>query len=233
MRLESRVKVFIKNNKNIEKTNSGFKTKKSKTTVKLPIKISEELLRLIGIIHGDGNMSFNRVHITDKSREYHEKLIIPTFEKLFGIRMNLFHDKNRNSYYSYTKNKIIYKFLVEILKIPSGSVRKNLRFPTYLKDINNKFKSSYIGGIFDAEGHVRKRQAEIDFSITNKEIWEFVKKFLNDIDVKFSTKIRKRRKNPEYEIYIYGKPNLINFNEHIKFSHPDKIDAFQKFLPVH
>ena len=99
---------------------------------KIPTTITKKLCRIIGIIHGDGNMSLSRIHITDKCLEYHKKILHPLFKDVFGIKLNLFHDRNRNSYYSHIKDKKVYKYLTENLEIPKGSVRKNLFIPNCL-----------------------------------------------------------------------------------------------------
>jgi intein-encoded DNA endonuclease-like protein len=204
--------------------------KKSKTLVKLPVDFTPDLCRIIGIIHGDGNMSGKRIHITDQNLEYHEYLK-ELFRKTFGITLNIFHDKNRNSFYSYSKNSIVYKYLTEVLEIPNGPIRQNLKVPKFLKKLPLKLQSEYVAGLFDSESHIRKRQAEIDFSTTSKDVWSFIKDYLKKIGIKFSCRIRKRRKNPEFEIFIYGKNNLKIFNQFLNLKHPEKRKRLQLFLP--
>ena len=206
-----------------------FKTKRSHNPVKLPNYLTPEICRIIGIIHGDGNMSGKRIHITDKNPKYHEYLN-ELFRKTFGISLNIFEDKNRNSFYSYSKNSVVYKYLTEVLGLPSGSVRENLKIPKFLGEIPLEMQAEYVAGIFDSESHIRKRQAEIDFSTTSKDVWIFCKNFFNKISIKFSERIRKRRKNPEYEIFIYGKKNLELFNHFIKLNHPEKRMRLELFL---
>lgn len=168
-------------------------------------------------------MSSSRIHITDKCYEYHVKVLRPLFKEVFNLDLNLFHDKNRNSYYSHVKDKKVYKYLTEKLEIPKGSVRKNLKVPEYLKSLNNNLKASYIAGLFDAESYISKRQAEINFSTTCQDIFEFIKEFFDKNQIIFSSRIRHRRNNPEYEIYIYGKERIKKLSRIIKFKHPDKI----------
>ena|SRR3989344_1116645 len=190
---------------------------------KLPKRLTKKLCRVIGIIHGDGNMSSSRIHITDKCLDYHIQVLQPLFKDVFNLELNLFHDKNRNSYYSHVKDKKVYKYLTETLEIPKGAVRKNLKIPNYIKSLQDSLKASYISGLFDAECYISKRQAEISFSITCQEIFEFIKEFLNNKKIKFSTRIRDRRRNKEYEIYIYGRERINGLLKIIKLKHPEKI----------
>ena len=161
--LECRLARFLENHPEIIKINGKFRCKNSPHLVKLPKTFSKDLCRLLGIIHGDGNMSGSRILVTDKSKDYHN-VIKYLFEKVFGITPNLFHDKNRNSYYSHIKRKVVYMFLTEVLEVPKGSVRKNLSPASFVKKWNAELKGSYLGGLFDSEGHVSKLQAKINFS---------------------------------------------------------------------
>jgi len=230
MGLENRLKYFLQKHTEIQKVGERYTVKRSKVSVILPSSFTKEVCRIIGIIHGDGNMSGRRFHVTDQNLEYH-RYLQELFEKTFGIKLNIFHDKNRNTFYSYSKNSIVYKYLTEVLEIPAGAVRSKLRIPKFLKELPLELQAEYIGGLFDSESHIRERQAEIDFSTTSKEVWDFVKEFLTKIGIKFSERIRKRRKNPEFEIFIYGKNNLKIFNNFVKLHHPDKIKKIMLFLP--
>ena len=95
MVLECRVNQFLENHKEFIKTENGYACKKSLQYVKLPMKETHSLCRILGILHGDGNMSSSRIHITDKDKEYHIKVLHPLFKSVFGICLNLFKDKNR------------------------------------------------------------------------------------------------------------------------------------------
>ena len=228
MGLENRLRNFLQNHPEILKKGNRFTIKRSKNPVILPISFTPELCRIIGVIHGDGNMSGKRVHVTDHNLEYH-KYLHRLFKKAFDITPNIFHDKNRNTFYTYFKNSVVYKYLTEVLEIPKGSVR-NFHIPKFLEKLPLELQAEYVSGIFDSESHIRKRQAEIDFTTTNGELWMFLIKFLRRINVKFSQRKRYRRKNPEFEIIIYGKSNIRTFCKIVNFKHPEKIKRLSLFL---
>ena len=225
MGLELPVRQFIKRNKFISKKNYIVPEKFGKKVV-LPRKLTKDLCRIIGILQGDGNISNGRILVVDKSIGFH-KVLKSLFKETFNINPNLFHDKKRHTYYSHFKSKIVYKFLKEMFELEEGR-KKNLKVPTRIQKAPWKYKLHYIGGLFDAEAHVRKRQAEIDFSISSKNIFDFIQLGLRHIKIKYSTYVRKRRHLPEYEIRIYGKKNLLTFQERIKFYHPEKILMLMK-----
>ncbi len=218
MRLERRVRNLMKKGR-----------KKPFLKVRLPTSITPDLCRLIGLLHGDGNMSGGRVLFTDQNKEFH-KSIRGIFKSVFGVNLNTFHDVNRNSYYSHTKSVLAYRFLTEVMEVPKGAVRQNLYVPAYMKKLSRSLQAEYVGGLFDAEGCVKKRQAELNISTTSKSIFEFLEGFLSGIDVKYSTYIRTRHRNPEYEIYIYGKDDLHKFARYVSFKHRSKRRRLARFL---
>jgi intein/homing endonuclease len=188
-----------------------------------------KLGRLLGIIHGDGNASYRRILITDKCEEFH-KILHRLFIEIFNVAPSFFRDKNRNTFYTHTKNRMIYWVFTEKLLVNKGSVRKKIVIPPFILENNIQVKREYVGGLFDAEASVKRRQAEIMFVTTTKILWEFIQNILNASEIKFSTNIRTRRKNPEYEIYIYGKNNLEKFQEQITFLHPMKREILTSHL---
>ena len=230
MGLESRLDEFLRNHKEILRKGNYFIARKSKVPIRLPVGLTPDLCRILGIMHGDGNMSCKRLLITDRNREYHNYLQT-LFGRTFGLKLNVFHDENRNTFYSHSKNTVVYKFLTDVLDLPAGPVRPSILIPRFIRDASVELQSEYIAGVFDSESHIRKRQAEIDFSTTSEELWNFVKTYLRKIGINFSARIRKRRENPEFEIFIYGKGNLSIFNSHVELKHPDKRERINLFLP--
>ena len=226
--LEFRVKRFFKNNPDIIKKNGKYTCKRSPYCTNLRGRESIALLKLLGIIHGDGNMSGNRILISENDINFVKK-ISSLFKKIFGLTLNIFYDKKRNSYYCHIKNSVIYRYLVEVLEVPKGAVRPKLKLPTYMKRLKFKFQKAYIGGLFDAEGWLTSRQAHIGFSMINKEIRDFVSVILDKCKITHSLSSRNRRKNIEYEVHIYGKLNLKIFQEQISFTHPLKVAKISTF----
>ena len=200
--------------------------------VKIPKQHNSMISRLVGIIHGDGNMSFKRVLITDECLEYHKNVIHPLFYQLFGVKLNLYHDKARNSFYSHTKNRILFKYLTKDLKLPNGAVRDRIRITKFMKQWPLELKVNYLAGIIDSEGYVSKRQAEIEISVTSKNVFDFVRTILNQLNIKYSIRIRKRngRSKIDYSLNIYGKDKIKDLVKSVHIRHPEKIKKLEKFL---
>lgn len=219
MRLERRVRNLMKKGRR----------KSPLLKVRLPTKVTPELCRLLGLLHGDGNMSGGRVLLTDQNREFH-KTIRGIFKSTFELAPNTFHDTGRNTYYTHTKSVLVYRFLTEIMEMPKGAVRQKLRVPAYMKKLGRHLQAEYVGGLFDAEGCVKKRQAELNISTTSKSVFGFLGAFLRGIGVTHSPYIRMRHVNPEFEIYVYGKDDLRKFARYVSFRHPSKKRRMANFL---
>ena len=75
MNLAHRVEELLRGHSEFAKNTSGciICKRSPHTTTYLPEKLSPELLRFIGVIHGDGNMSFSRILISDKDLRNVEK----------------------------------------------------------------------------------------------------------------------------------------------------------------
>jgi LAGLIDADG-like domain len=227
--LQDRVAEFLKAHPDISSKGDMYFRSRSPHPVRLPIAFSNDLCRLIGWIHGDGNMSYRRMLVSDESLGFHRDVLGPTFEKLFGIKTNIFHDENRNTYYSHLKNSVLYDYLTEVLEIPKGSVRNGLMVPAYIRGLGLQFRAKYVGGLYDAESHVKKRQAEIDFSSTCGAIQREVGMTLGELDIGRTLSDRQRTSR-EFEVYIYGKGDLRRFDTYVGYAHPVKKQALMRAL---
>ena len=221
----------LQNHPEIEKTISGkYTIKRSPYNVILPTNLTIDLYRIVGIIHGDGNMSGRRILISDKNLSYHENVVIPLFERTFGITLNLYYDRNRHTYYAHSKCKILYLFLVEIFNIPQGPVRSHITIPELFAFAPSKLHANYIAGLYDSESHIRKNQAEIDFYSTSLVLINFIKQYLMNTQIEYSLMKRNRGNLTEYELIITGKRNVTKFSKYIPMLHPAKINVLQKHI---
>ena len=80
-----------------------------------------KLFRLLGILHGDGSLSGNRVTVTDKHREFHE-VLAGIFQDIFHYKPTIYRDRSKNTFYTYTKKKEIVNFFLNIFG--AASLRK-------------------------------------------------------------------------------------------------------------
>ena len=134
------------------------------------------------------------------------------FEKVFGIKPHLRKDGRCE-----VGSKKIYMRLIREF----GSFHSQIwRMPA----LSNKLLVIWLKAFFDCEGWVfckthQNRHIGLD-SINEKGIDQLIRS-LNRINIKTIKKINEKRKI--YRIFIYGKENLIKFNEKIGFLHPQKV----------
>jgi hypothetical protein len=224
---------FLRSNPDIETWNGTYYCRGSPYTVSLPERFSYDLCRFIGVMHGDGNLSSDRILITDEDLEYHTTILHPLFKSIFNLKLNLYHDEDRGSYYSHIKSSIGYRYLLEVLGFSAGSVRDSLleNIPPYLYHFDQCQKSHYVAGLYDAEGHIKSRQIEIDFSITSFQIREYIANFLYSCGINYTPLDREREgRSTSYEIYIYGRNNVSLFRNLIPMLHPAKIRRLRDML---
>ena len=227
--LRQRLGKFLREHPDIVPVNSFYTRAKSPYLVQLPEEESLALYRFLGWIHGDGNMSGRRILITDECFGYHETEIRDMFGRLFNLKPNIYEDRQRHSYYSHIKSGVLYDYLVEVMEMPSGSVRQQLTVPNYINESSLELRAAYVGGLYDAEGHVKRRQSEIDFSITSRSVQQVISKTLGGLGIDHSLHQRERS-SIEYEVYIYGRDDVAKFRKHVAFVHPVKKIELERSL---
>ncbi len=224
---------FFWRNPDIRKVNNLYYCRGSPYRVFLPDRFTNNLCRFIGIMHGDGNLSSNRIHITDEDPDYHLDVLHPLVKKLFNLELNLYYDKPRGSYYSHVKSSVVYRYLLQCLGFSAGSVRDSIldEIPYYLYHLDLSQRAHYIAGLFDAEGHIKFRQIEIDFSITSFPIRDYIIDFLDYYGIYYTPDERLRNgRSMIYEIYIYGREDVSMFWDLIPIQHPAKIERLKILL---
>ena len=215
------VRSFLSAHSEILCVGGRFTIKKSPCNVRLPSKLTRNLCWLIGILQGDGNINGTRILISEQEERFHVE-IGRAFRALFGISFHKYHDIARNTYY-YVKSKIVSTFLKEVFGLPDGR-KMRLGVPVFIQRSELVLRAAYLGGVFDAEGFVSKRQAAIALSISSKAIAKFVHRTLSELGVHNTMRGRSRsRRRSEYLVEIYGKKRVNLFHKRIGFRHPVKV----------
>ena len=86
------------------------------------------------------------------------------------------------------KSSVIYRYLLECLGFSPGSVRDSIlkKIPSYIYRFDSYQKLHYIAGLYDAEGHIKRRQIEVDFSITSYPIREYIIDFFDNYGLNYT-----------------------------------------------
>jgi len=211
----------------------------------LPKSPSENLAEFIGILAGDGHVSFNTKkykiliignYFTDYDYFYnHTKTLI---KNLFNINPKIIKKKNQNSlvlYFnskgcvSYMENMGYYKKLIKII------------IPNWIK-LNETYFLSFIRGLFDTDGSIfvsDKKGAPnypcIELTTICYDLANIVKNLL----LKKNFKVPKIRsyyyshsKNASLKVSLYGYSNLSKWLNEIGFSNEYKLNRALEYQKI-
>lgn len=150
-----------------------FRMKRSPYSVKIPLKITSNIGYLIGVIMGDGNISFTlrknckyprtKITIYNNSMDYLESLN-KIIQNEFGITGIIWKKKYNNCYVLGLNNKIIISYFVKFIGLfPSKKIYLKLPKSIRQKEI---FKH-YLSGLIDTDGFFTNNTFGIMMNGTN------------------------------------------------------------------
>jgi len=190
-----------------------------------------------GSVYKNDKEKIYRIRIYQKSKKWLQELA-KIFQKVFNTKLYLRKDPRKELWYLEINKKILFNKLSKLLSDP---------IPKIIKKGPIKIKLSYIQGFFDAEGGILRienyesdevklkkklQDIRVRFGQANREVLEFVKKTLEQINIEcgkicgpfFKTKTSK----PYYEFNCYGIENLRRFSSLIGSRHPTKLMRISK-----
>ena len=152
------------------KTNPSKKTKfrNRRNDVQIPIKHSEDLAEIFGILLGDGHISKSQVLVNLGSKEKsYSNYVQMLFEKVFKCKVS---QSTRKSGYS-----DVYIGSVELVSwfkkhgMVQHKVKSQVDCPLWIQK-NKKYAKRFIRGFFDTDGSVYKLRFGIQISFTNASL---------------------------------------------------------------
>ncbi|MCD6476965.1 MAG: DNA topoisomerase VI subunit B [Candidatus Aenigmarchaeota archaeon] len=193
------------------------------TYVEIPEYVTKDLLWFAGVIAGDGNIQMKRedrwgINITLwNNNEEILKRFRNILKKLFSIEgRKIYHSKGRGMCIEFS-SKIVSEIL-EKLGVPAGKKAKIFTIPEIIQKLPDKYLSSYIQGLFDAEGSVDMVRKNVSIMLTNTDVL----RKLNLLLLRYGIFARFNRANRYYRIIISGQRNLKLFKKYINFGTKDK-----------
>ena len=190
---------------------------------KSAFRISKELAYILGVERGDGYCFYKRyshgtsaglvLKVKDKDFAANFKDKLEEWSKL-PVSFNL----GRSNFYH------VNIYSVEVAKLISNFDLNKDSFPGKIHKIY------FLKGLFDSEGSVAgynlSKRAKacrwVSFSNSNKDTINLLSEFLNDLRINHKIKSRIHSgfgsMKLQYEVYIYGRQNLIKYNDLINFS---------------
>lgn len=199
----------------------------------LPKKIDNDLAYFLGALHGDGSLHKNKkfVTITNESKGYLRKIIIPLAGKIFKTTCH-FTDLG-GCFRGEIGSKPIHSFLS--IFCPIGKKKGLLRIPKEIFN-NQSLLKSYLAGLFDTDGcltHIEKKRKHLFFCFVQAdkrftmEVYSALQKLGVNVNkpkqfLSPSYPYATGRNLIEWRIYIGSRKTLQTFLSIIKFRYSHK-----------
>ena len=200
---------------------------------KLPIKIDENFIEILGHICGDGSIptKYSKKGIKLLYVNSEPKLIVSfqtLVKEVFGnikptiyIRKGIeYGNKYNRPNYSMQYPTILSLF---ILSVFDYKVKEDMNIPDFINKTSLKEKGSFLRALFDDEATLKmdkRGRKSITISLKPKKPLEDIHKLINNIGINTSKIYYYDYTNSRFS--ISGKKNLLLFKKLIGFKHPEK-----------
>lgn len=189
---------------------------------RIPLKLTEKLVYLLGIIDGDGHLSKHQVHIVDYSKKQIEQLQ-GFFQELFGVTGDIREGKNGNYYILLVNGKWIVRLVQYLTGHSLGRKYESLKEPLILQtDHWSHFRCVYWRGLFDADASYKNT---LVFTTISKKIIDDLKTYFSSMDISY----RISNSTKGYTFYVYAGTRQKVFKA-IGSWHPEKRKEFKQLI---
>jgi DNA-binding transcriptional ArsR family regulator len=200
---------------------------------KFPIRLSEELSRIIAHLLGDGCLTINRrghynLQYYNKCKKLRE-IFKADAKKVFG-NVHIHEAINKGVPYVFLPAPVS----IIILSLMPKTSSSSSRVPNFIRTASRKIKKEFIKAFMDDEATVRYKPPVryIGLTLSNKKLLKDIRDILKEFDIQ-TTKIHDRIYKKRYVAYyfnIINHHNLNNFCKKIGFYHPEKRKRLDKLI---
>jgi intein/homing endonuclease len=188
---------------------------------------------ILGFVLGDGNISKSGslVRLYDQNYEFVSTTLRNAFVNVFDVNPSISFDRFNNSYVLHKWSKRIWTQL-HSLGVPAGKKARIITVPETIKLGTVEQKSSFISGVFDAEGSLtsfsEKRRHPTGYPYFEVKMYsprfiDDLQSLLTEVSVEFSPRIY--HYNYGSILRLNGKKQIELIWSHLKLLHP-------RFLPA-
>jgi len=187
----------------------------------LPEKIDEDLAYLIGLLIGDGTLTYKQSFTFTNTDDYLINLFHQIIKRLFSYEVKTKKSKKSEHIVSSLYIRDFLKFLgLDYVKAHKKEIPKII-----LVAPKNIVKAT-LQGLFDTDGTADKRYGNVSFSTTSQKLANQVHIILLNFGIISSFKTKNTPKRLLYNINITGK-DAIQFHNKIGFRIPSKSNRFK------
>src|SRR3989344_696853 len=186
---------------------------------KIPEKITNDLLYLLGLLAGDGHLRYNYKDqgVSTISLTNADENIIKEYKRIVKELFDL-EDMKYDGKYGYYFNSRPIGNLIKNFGIPVKSKSKTLFVPKYMISLPKEFIASYLKGLFDTDGHVHLVPSgmQISYYTVSKKMLIGVKYLLLRLGIQATFR---HKKDGTYELTISDKNALEIFKKVVGLNH--------------
>jgi intein/homing endonuclease len=218
---------------------SSLTSKGSTIQIKTPEK-NEKLAELIGIILGDGNISYRKdkktgvyqINVTghkELDKDYHLNYISKLFKELFDIKTIEVLVKKSQGRHLIVSSKKLVEFIIELGLKSGDKIKNQVSIPNWIKE-NNEFLKACIRGLIDTDGCIHRMSNQdpnllrISFTNYNLTLLKDVREAFIKLGFSPSKIIRER------DICVSKKIEISKYLKEIGFSNKKHQDRLIKFI---
>ncbi len=155
--LEDRYRIYY--SKGFLENMHFFKSTMSKTMVRLPNKITNDLVYIIGVIIGDGSLpkyskrKIYHVYICGTNKKYLIKIssLMKKLFKLEYVPKGRIRNNKKVLYEWRMSSKPLFRFISTIFEVPAGKKSNIVKWPSLIKPLDREKQISFISGLMDTD----------------------------------------------------------------------------------
>ncbi len=181
----------------------------------IPENISEDLAYLLGLLIGDGTLTYDKSYLFSTGDEFLKSEFIRINKTLFSYIPGI--KKNQKDLF------VTSRFLRDFLKYLGLEYHQaqEKEIPLSILKAPKSIIKSFMQGLFDSDGYADKRYGNVEYSTASRKLASQIHHILLNWGIISTLKLKKTARKPSYRVLITG-IDSIKFHKGIGFKLPRK-----------
>lgn len=201
-------------------------------TIKLPVIVDQKLAQFLGYFVGDGCFEKDRITFFEQ-----DKQVALHYKEIFDQYLQLDSSYKFRESKNYHQLRFTSRPLVRLVQSEFPEIKKTLDtiIPEKILKSPNEIVSSFLKGLFDAEGYVSGKR--IGLGMNNKPLVQQVQMALLRFGIissiqEYDNRANRYSNNPRFTIEISERQSLESFEKNIGFTSHKKENKLQETLRI-
>jgi DNA mismatch repair protein MutS len=182
---------------------------------RLPTKLDEDLAYFLGLLIGDGTLTYRDAVTLSTADEFIQKEFCRIAQRLFGYRVGI----KANGKDLFITSRQIRVFLEELGLGYTPAHEK--RVPPVIRRAPKPLVIAFLQGLFDADGYAENRYGNVRLATSSPHLAREVQMLLLNLGILASLHVKETKYRPSYQLFIDG-IDAIAFHERVGFRLPRK-----------